>query len=481
MSHAADHDPYNPGILPQAPDNPFRPGSDDPPPTFAGREREMQLLDSMVAPMKEQKPKSLSPILFYGPRGFGKTCLLTEARERYKAERWTVPAPKRRWRDVVRRRPSEVERRIRVVPASAGKDLRSADDAIRVVTGGHPLGNLIGKLTKGRFDAVCKPDEVELSLSGYVSGHYDLSKPPPPHESTALLVRMCRAEPVVMLVDEAHAIDLDAAKILFNIDQDVRQEAPFFLVMSGTPGMLEHFGKANATFVGRSRREPLHGLSLEEAREALVEPFNASQGIEVEPDVVDRVMSESERFPFFVQLWGRDLWNSLKARKGDKVNEKDAATASRSVEIARARYYRDMYKEIEASEEFRHATFAVARALKTAWANGERMNTDDGQRVVRAELAKLPCNGRSLSDRARDMMARIVAADFVWQPDDHLVPGIPTFMSYILDRGVIHDHDPDPSPPRQPGRARDPGGRSRPKHDRGPRPAPVPPGAATRR
>ena len=51
------------------------------------------------------------------------------------------------------------------------------------------------------------------------------------------LAARCRRKPLVVLLDEAHTLALDVGSALLNASQQVRAEAPFLLVLAGTPGL----------------------------------------------------------------------------------------------------------------------------------------------------------------------------------------------------------------------------------------------------
>ena len=53
------------------------------------------------------------------------------------------------------------------------------------------------------------------------------------------------------LLDEAHTLDVEVGRTLLNTSQHVRDEAPFLLVLAGTPGLAAHLGGMNASFWSR--------------------------------------------------------------------------------------------------------------------------------------------------------------------------------------------------------------------------------------
>ena len=94
-------------------------------------------------------------------------------------------------------------------------------------------------------------------------------------------------------------------RALLNASQAVSSEAPFLLVMAGTPGLQPHLDTMSATF--RSRAEKLGIGRLDEAAAglALVRPL-AEQvpAIMFDEGALAHVVEENQRYPCFLQLWG---------------------------------------------------------------------------------------------------------------------------------------------------------------------------------
>ena len=119
------------------------------------------------------------------------------------------------------------------------------------------------------------------------------------------LTARCRRKPLATLVDEAHTLDLEVGRALLNASQQVRADAPFLLVLAGTPGLAAHLGAMNASFWSRlgEGRLGIGLLSDAAARAALVEPLAAhDEGIDA--DALATVVDDSQCYPYFIQLWG---------------------------------------------------------------------------------------------------------------------------------------------------------------------------------
>ena len=98
---------------------------------------------------------------------------------------------------------------------------------------------------------------------------------------TRLLVERCRQRPLVLLLDEAHTLNRDIGQALLNASQTVSAEAPFMLVIAGTPGLQAHPNAMSATFWSRGKQIGVGLLDEASATEALTQPL-----AEQEPPIV---------------------------------------------------------------------------------------------------------------------------------------------------------------------------------------------------
>ena len=187
----------------------FTPGTGTIPPTLAGREQEQMLLNRCLTHLAGGGSLSHDVVLI-GPRGNGKTVLL----------RWFEDACRKARVDVAHIAPG------------------------RVCTG-QALCNALLPATGLRRLLPVKWDSAGVGKAEWEA----LS--PSLHDVVDRLIARCRKKPVAALVDEAHTLDLDIGQLLLNASQEVRAKAPFLLVMAGTPGLLAHLGKTNASFWDR--------------------------------------------------------------------------------------------------------------------------------------------------------------------------------------------------------------------------------------
>ena len=88
-------------------------------------------------------------------------------------------------------------------------------------------------------------------------------------------------------------------------------------------------------------------LSDAAVRQALVEPLGA-HGASIDTDALDPVVEHSQRYAYFVQLWGEALWNQRLATGETRLTRAHAAAARPAVEARVAEYCQHRYRELEA-------------------------------------------------------------------------------------------------------------------------------------
>lgn len=151
----------------------------------------------------------------------------------------------------------------------------------------------------GRFKAML-PDTLPVSIAigrlGWELGNNTGTL-------TDLLTVRCNHRPLVVLLDEAHTLDADVGRALLNASQSVSAVSPFLLALAGTPGLEPHLNTMSATFWNRAKQLGVGLLGGGAAAEALTRPLAAQQPpITFEPAALERVVGESQCYPYFVQV-----------------------------------------------------------------------------------------------------------------------------------------------------------------------------------
>ena len=351
------------------------------PPFLAGRERERTFFRDLVTDLASGVPPETQVVL-YGPRGNGKTVLL-------------------RWLEGETAARGEVDE-VSLAPSGIGTAERLSELLL-------PL-SWWSRLT---------PSEVALAGFTWRPGQ---DRPPPMED---ILAVRARNRPLVVLVDEAHTLELPVGRALLNAAQYVGDRLPFLLVLAGTPNLRGHLNAMGASFWNRAERFPIGRLDAGAAAEALRRPLE-NEGVPVEDGALDFVVELSHGYPYFVQLLGRGVWRAMTADGGAAPALTPAVVYRALPEFERIRgdYYLDRYRELEARE-----LFGAARAVAEAFETGSALSD--------SELGDAVAHGLGSSDQRRVRSARDELSDlgYVWGPgpDPRWEPGIPSLMDYVRE------------------------------------------------
>ena len=369
--------------------NPFRPGHGGAPPYLAGREPEQSLFRKVSDDLRSGVPVSRS-LVVYGPRGNGKTALL----------RWAK----------------------REVDADGGLD------AHWLVGSNVPApGDLVARLGLGSWLRKIAPESVSVAGVG-VSLRRGEDRPLLLAEA---LEARAKAKPLLILLDEAHTLKPEVGQWLLNAAQAAGSEAPFLLVLAGTPDLATRLSEMEASFWNRAEEVPLGRLDATAAGEAIRRPL-AEDGIGVEEEALARMVGESHGYPFFVQLWGQAAWDRVRGAGGGAgpVTAAVVEEAAGEFEIRRNRYYLRRFRELK-----ERALLPAARAVAAAFRDEARLSDAALDRA----LERSGGGGPGIGEAAE----ALEHLGFVWQARGTLSwePGIPSLMDFILENAPPPDED----------------------------------------
>ena len=368
--------------------NPFVPGRGQMPPYLAGREREQKALVGLLAYLKAGRGAPRDAVLS-GPRGNGKTALLRWMFQEVKADgdidgEWLTP--------------SEV----------SGLD--------ELATGLVP---------PGRFDSL-RPDTFSVHVG---VGKLGWKLEGQPGALAPLLKARCLRRPLVAVIDESQTLSAEIGQVLLNASQTVCAEAPFLLVLAGTPGLQHHLNTMSATFWSRAEKLGIGRLDERAAAAALERPLAAqTPSIACSADALQEAVAASQGYPYFVQLWGAALWEAVCENGASEVDESAVAAAAPAVGQSQSAYYQDRYQELE-REELVNVAASVAEAFAGQGSLRRKALND-------AIATALPA-GRDGTTEVLQCRDRLNDLGYVWNPpgaDDAWQPGIPSLMDYVKDQ-----------------------------------------------
>ena len=378
----------------------FAPGDGQMPLHIAGRRLERSVLSGMLAPLTREQPKAPSHnAAIHGPRGLGKSVLLADLEAKAKAKGV----------DAILMAADDIPTPERLFEATLGRKVPSSESATRM-GGGKIL--LPGVIKAGG----------EASASYCFQGMSTL-------EWRNALADQCRRRPLLLMIDEAQTLDLTVAKTLLSSSQIIRRQAPFALIIAGTPGLKSHIAKAKTTFwerlsVGDLQLELLdHQSSLE----ALRQPLGHEEfGLAHDEDALHAMARNSDGYPYFLQLWGDQAERHVRTH-GGKIDLGVVEAISSRVDKLRKNIYDSRWAEIRSKSLTRQA-FALSEHLSR---DGALMKYDDALEI----MSRRPWGEAGGIEAMNEMLSLGV----LFQPDadvESVSAGIPSFMRYVSRKNI---------------------------------------------
>lgn len=323
-------------------------------------------------------------LLFFGPRGNGKTAVL----------------------DRVAERALRLGMRAESLSAAAFRN----PDALRLEL--QENAGLIGARLKGATAA----------------GFGISAEPSPPTRNAAKLLAAWIGQtrtPLVVLLDEAQSIEPDAGRIFFEAVQEAtRHSLPFLLLAAGTPDAPRRLRSAG-TFTERAlQRVPVGRLTRADTLLAFSEPASEA-GLPMRRETALFLAGESQDYPYFVQLLGSAAWDAVD-EADDEIGLDAAERGAASVRPQIERFYTERFDE--ARERAVHRTLAPLAVLVS----------ERGGQITDAELDGF-LEGASREHGESELLHALTDLGVLWKTRPaHWEMGIPTFATFVLEH---HVHD----------------------------------------
>lgn len=278
-------------------DNPYTPNAGARPPLLVGRTDLLDTFEVLLARLNNGYTEQ--SMIITGLRGVGKTVLLGAFEETAREMRWaTVESEITKGGDFGPRIATLVRQALfQIAPRARWSDrMTRAAGVLRSFT--------VTVSPDGAVSAGLGVDAVEGAAD---SG--DLSV-----DLTELMVALGEAARdhgtgVVFLFDEVQFLtSREFEALIAGLHKTVQRSLPVTLVGAGLPQIPRLAGEAKS-YAERLFRFPEIGpLPGSDATDALVAPAQ-SLGVEYEPDAAARIVEISEGYPYFLQEYGKSVWD----------------------------------------------------------------------------------------------------------------------------------------------------------------------------
>jgi hypothetical protein len=288
--------------------NPYRPGVGVRPLYLAGREGPLRRFDAMLRSAPEQQAN----MRVTGLRGVGKTVLLETFAEHAKGLDWE-PA-------FMELQPAH-NTDAAIVAAIGSLLERTRQRLSRLAR----LRSAAGKALRSTSLSVSW-DEVSLSVSFGSEREEDLARE---IFTTVQLALAKGRRGVVLLLDEAQLVHDERDRhgehplslLIAPIVALQRRELPLGLVLCGLPTLTGNLQKARSYSERLFRGEEIDSLAQAQALEAFTRPLAQTVRSAV-PALAKTVVTEVEGYPYFLQLWGSELWDAADLVGVDRLTPK---------------------------------------------------------------------------------------------------------------------------------------------------------------
>ena len=282
--------------------NPYAPGAGTPPPELAGRD--VVLADALLAIQRNKSGQSARSFMFVGLRGVGKTVLLNEVQAMAEKESALT--------DFIEI--STNEPLSKTIIATLRSILLKLD-RIRGVSEQVKKSLRVLKSFVGAVKIKVENIEFSMDIDGEpgVADSGTLTRDLAEVFVAAGEAARARKSSIVILIDEIQNLPAEEFEaLIMAVHRTDQKNLPLLIVGAGLPLLVKLSGNAK-TYAERLFEYPDIGpLDYTEAKRALAKPA-ARANVNFEDEAIGAIIKETQGYPYFLQEWGYQAWNTAKA------------------------------------------------------------------------------------------------------------------------------------------------------------------------
>jgi AAA ATPase domain len=293
--------------------NPYTPGSGLKPPSLQGRDAEIDAFDLLVA--KAAKRNYDRGMMLTGFRGVGKTALLNSLRGNAEHHNWYT----------VQMEAQANSSNSKVNYKQLANGLKAG---LRRYSHKHMLGQLAEKV--GNLIAGSSISLAGVSVSAPVPDESDVVS-----DLDELLETICEyakksGTAVALFIDEIQDLDTPLLSALVMAQHRANQESwPFYLIGAGLPSVPSALAEARSYSERLFLYRVIGPLEPAAARRALIDPAE-SVGGRFSEDALALLADASEGYPYFLQEFGKAIWDIAPAAPFTRDDAREALIAGRA-------------------------------------------------------------------------------------------------------------------------------------------------------
>jgi len=393
--------------------NPYAPGAGAPPPELAGRDELRETI--RIALARIRRGRSAKSVLMVGLRGVGKTVLLDRMRldaESSGIHTIRIEAPEDR------SLPALLAPELRLALHRLSRNEKARDLAKRALRG------LAGFAKSLKFKYEDIEVGIDLDPEPGLADNGELE-----HDLTALLEVVGTAAQkadtaLAIFVDELQYVEEDQLAALITALHRLSQLGlPVVLVGAGLPQLRGRMGRAKS-YAERLFEFPFIGrLDPEAARLAIRKPAE-QEGVEIEEAALTLVIEETECYPYFLQEWGKHMWE---VAKESPITRNDVEQASQvAIAALDQSFFRVRFDRLTPLEK----TYLRAMA---ELGPGPHRSGDIASQLGRSVTSLGPTRGK------------LIAKGMIWSPShgdtEFTVPLFDGFMRRIMPGDEWKNHE----------------------------------------